>query len=85
MSQRMDVPATRGNAPQTGARVTTQVETTEIDPSGRAVRGVRVSFVLPNGSGGSVFLSDADYTIPNVRAAVAARAGVMAEAGNITT
>lgn len=55
-----------------GWTVTGQVDTTDFDMTGRAVRGWRVSFVTNAGVSGSVFVPKSIYTVENVRAAIAA-------------
>ena len=54
--------------------VTTQSETMGIGPSGQATRGVNVGFRLADGTNGSVFVPDAQYTPDQVKAAIMARA-----------
>ena len=71
------------DAPQTGWRIESQQETTELDASGRVVNGVRVMFVTAKGNHGSVFVSRAMYSIPNVQAAVANAAGTMDGVANL--
>lgn len=65
------------SAPVTGWRVTDQVPTTEQTPSGRAERGMRVSFMTGKGVSGSVFIPESQYTPDNVRAAIAAQAALI--------
>ena len=65
------------DAPTTGWRVVDQTETLEADPGGRVVNGVRVVFVTGKGIQGSVFVPRNLYNVPNVQAAVAARAHEM--------
>lgn len=75
---------TQGNAPITGWTVTGQMETYDQGPNGTTVRGMRVNFTLPSGAGGSVFVPDSQYNPANVRAAIAYRAGQIAEVSNLT-
>jgi len=63
------------NAPVTGWSVESQMETTGLDPGGRAVEGVKVSFVTGRGVRASVFIPKDRYTPDNVRAAIADYAG----------
>jgi hypothetical protein len=57
--------------------VTQQTEATDIGPTGAYVSGVRVTFRTASGAVGSVFVPHTDYTVERVRAAIAARAGVI--------
>lgn len=51
-----------------------QQERTELDASGTAVRGYRVSFTTESGVSGSVFVPASRYTVANVKAEVMAAA-----------
>lgn len=73
------------NMPVTGARVTNQAPGYGPDGSGRSVEGVKVSFVLPSGTPGEVFVPRSMYTVENVKAAVGAHAGVLAAVEGLTT
>jgi hypothetical protein len=55
-----------------------QAETFQTDDAGAFVPGVTVTFQLPGGQTGSVFVPNAKYTVEGVKAAVAARAAAMA-------
>jgi hypothetical protein len=61
------------NAPG-GWSIESQHQTVGTGPDGRAVEGVRVSFVTSLGQHGSVFLPAVRYNKANVAAAVAAAA-----------
>jgi hypothetical protein len=63
------------NAPVTGWTVESQMETVGLDPTGRAVEGVKVFFVTGPGVRASVFVPKDKYTPDNVRAAIADYAG----------
>lgn len=65
-------------------RVTTQVETMGIGPSGQATRGVSVGFTLADGTAGSVFVPDAQYNPDTVRAAIQARAAAFGAVKGLT-
>lgn len=78
------MPPTQGNAPVTGWTVGSQTETYEPGPNGQITRGVRVYFTLPSGVGGSVFIPEAQYNPVNVRAAIAAKASMIADVSNLT-
>lgn len=58
--------------PAPGWAVEHQIETTDLDPSGRAVAGIRVSFVTSHGIHQSVFVSKAAYSEANVRSLIQA-------------
>lgn len=83
-NMRRDVPATGGNAPVTGWTVTSQSQTIQAGPSGQITRGVEVYFTLPTGSGGSVFVPESSYNAANVRAAIAAKAAVLAQVDQLS-
>lgn len=51
-----------------------QSQTVDLGPDGRVVPGVKVSFTTEGGTQTSVFVPDAQYTVANVKAAVAAKA-----------
>lgn len=53
--------------------VISQTETMGIGPTGSAGSGVKVTFRTADGTVGSVFVPDAQYTAENVKAAIAAR------------
>lgn len=78
------MPPTQGNAPQVSWKVVSQQETVQASPQGGVTRGVTVTFTLANGTSGTVFVPDAMFNPNNVRAAIAAKAGLMAEVGNLT-
>ena len=63
-------PDGRPNSQGTGWNVTSQQETTDLDPQGRAVRGVRVMFTTDKGIHASVFLPASMYNPANVKAAI---------------
>jgi hypothetical protein len=67
------------NAPVTGWTVESQMETTGLDPAGRAVEGLKVYFITGQGTRASVFVPKDKYNPENVRAAIAQLAGAMAE------
>ena len=54
------------------AEITSQVETVQLDDTGRAVTGYRVYFKLlpPASGGGSIFVSKAEYTADEAKARV---------------
>lgn len=63
-------------------RVTGQVERTQIDPTGRPVQGMTVTFQTGSGTTGSVWLPLPLYTPDNVRKAIGeAASGIEAVAG----
>lgn len=78
-----DVPPNSPNAPQTAWQVTGQQRTTGLDSAGRPVAGYEVQFQTAKGVNGHVFVPDSMYTPGNVRAAVAAKAGVMDEVAGL--
>jgi hypothetical protein len=49
----------------------------DLGPSGAPVRGMKVAFRLADGTTGSVFVPDTQYTAENVRAAILARVAVL--------
>ena len=55
-----------------------QAETFQTDDAGAFVPGVTVTFQLPGGQAGSVFVPNSKYTVEGVKAAVTARASAMA-------
>lgn len=57
--------------------VISQAETMGITPTGAAGSGIKVTFRLADGTTGSVFVPDAQYTAENVRAAILARVAVL--------
>jgi hypothetical protein len=57
--------------------VISQSETMGIGPNGGAGSGVKVTFRLADGTTGSVFVPDAQYTAENVKAAISARVDVL--------
>ena len=63
--------------------VTGQLETTDMGPDGRFTAGVVVTFRTAAGLTGTVFVPKDAYTATNVREAIAARAAVMAEVGEL--
>lgn len=63
--------------PTSGWTVTGQVETTTIGTDNRLVNGITVSFLTGDGVSGSVFVPNDQYTPDRVRAAIAARAGLL--------
>lgn len=67
-----------------GWTVTGQSEQTIIDPSGRAVNVMQVSFQLPDGTAGTVNVPLAGYTVDNVRAAIAAKAATLAAVSGLS-
>lgn len=66
-----------------GWKVTSQTETTNISAGGDIAEGIRVGFVLDDGTAGSVFVPLAGYSADKVRAAVAARAAVLGEVATL--
>lgn len=72
-----NTPNPTGAATVTGWTVTSQQETTEGNAAGQLQRGYRVYFKLPSGTSGSVFVPAAQYTPPNVQAAIAQQAMLM--------
>lgn len=69
-------------APAPTWHVIGQVERTQIDPTGRPVQGMTVSFQTGSGTQGSVFLPLPLYTPDNVRKAISeAASGIEAVAG----
>lgn len=65
------------NASARGWRVVSQEQVTDLDPRGRPVLGMRIHFTTASNVNGSVFLSMQDYNQDNVRAAIAAQAGLI--------
>lgn len=65
--------------PPVAWQVTSQGESTEIQPNGQAVRGYRVYFTTGGGQSGSVWIPESSYTAERVRALVA-QAAANAEA-----
>lgn len=64
-------PVTRpASMPDVPIKIESQVETTELDPMNKPVRGVRVTFSLPSGTTASVFVPSATYTTASVMAAI---------------
>lgn len=57
--------------------VKTQVESMGLGPNGGAVKGVTVGFALSDGTAGTVFVPEAQFTADNVRAAIAAKVEVL--------
>lgn len=57
--------------------ITQQQETTDLGPAGTYVTGIKVTFRTATGQVGSVFVASSDYTVPNVSAAVSARAAIV--------
>lgn len=49
------------NQPSTAWRVVSQTEALEPDPSGRIVRGTKITYRMDNGNSGSVFVPDTMY------------------------
>lgn len=54
--------------------VTSQQETVDLIPNGSYVTGTRVSFRTRSGALGSVFVSNAEYSVPAVKALLDKRA-----------
>jgi hypothetical protein len=50
--------------------VTGQQDTTDLDATGRAVRGYRIDFTTGLGNHGSVFVPKARYSVESARAAI---------------
>lgn len=84
MQKYPDPPGQPPKAPLTGFTIGDQLEVTELDPKGRAVRGVRVAYTLNGGPSGTVFVPESMYTVANVQAAVAAAAATRAQVQNLT-
>lgn len=66
-------------------RVVAQQETTAPGPAGTYTKGVIVSFLLNSGEQGSVFVPNQTYSADTVRAAVNAKAALMAEVAALTS
>ncbi|HUZ84158.1 MAG TPA: hypothetical protein VMU66_05650 [Gaiellales bacterium] len=64
--------------------ITAQREDYRPGPTGAFVAGVVVTFRLPSGTTGSVFIPDSQYSAEIVRAAIAARAAVMEAVNTLT-
>lgn len=64
--------------------VISQSETMGIGPTGTAGSGVKVTFRTVDGTTGSVFVPDAQYTAENVRAAILARVAVLESVKGLT-
>lgn len=77
--------ADKATAGSTGPSWTVQgqMEQTVIGPSGRPLDVMVVTFVLSDGTVGSVQVPVAAYTIANVQAAIAERAAVLDAIGNL--
>lgn len=71
-------------APPVTWKVTNQLETTDLTPTGQAARGVKVTFQLSTGEFGSVFVTQAQYTPDAVTAAIAQQAQVMIAVKGLT-
>ena len=84
MQQFRETPGQPPKAGSVGYTISDQVETQELDGNGRPVRGVRVHYQLQGGPMGSVFIPEAQYTVANVQAAVAAAAGTKAQVQRLT-
>lgn len=65
-------------------RITAQNQASEPNGMGQFVKGVNVAFVTDLGSGGSVFVPEAQYTVDNVKALVAAKAAEMDAVARLT-
>jgi hypothetical protein len=72
------------NLPPSTWTVTGQLQTTQPDPAGRFVTGVLVSFTTGKGFSGSVFVPEAQYSVANVQAAIAAKAQQLDAVGSLT-
>lgn len=72
------------NAPQSGWTITGQYERQLVGQDGRLQNGVEVHFSMPWGGDYSVFVNRSTYSPANVRAAVAAYAGQLAEAHRLS-
>ena len=72
---------------QTGVTwtVTSQSESTEIQPSGQAARGYRIYFQTGTGQQGSIFVPQDRYLPDNVRALLAAAAANADAIGNLSS
>lgn len=68
-----------------GWNVTGQMETQQIGPNGSFVKGIEVYFQTTNGHSGSVFLPNAQYSLPAVTAAIHARADLLDSVGNLSS
>lgn len=68
----------------TGWHDVTQQETTELDAKGQPTRGYRVYFTTNAGHSGSVFVAAGLYSVPNVRAAIAAQAATLDGVGQLS-
>jgi len=64
--------------------VISQAETMGIGPTGTAGSGVKVTFRLSDGTTGSVFVPDAQYTPEQVKAAITARVGAFQAVKGLT-
>lgn len=63
--------------PSSGWEVTSQTEGTQIGPAGTIVEGVVVAFRTGHGVVGTVFVANAQYSVSQVTALVAARAAAL--------
>lgn len=64
--------------------ITGQAERTVVSPTGQVANVVSVSFVLDNGTVGTVNVPAVGYSVDNVRALVAAKAQVLRDISNLT-
>lgn len=64
-------------ASSTGWKVVGQTETMGLDPLGKAVDGIRVTFQTTRGITGTVFVPKDRYTPDNVTAAIKAAVGTL--------
>ena len=65
-------------------QITGQREDYRPGPTGAFVSGVVVTFSIPSGASGSVFVPDAQYSPASVRALVDARAAAMEAVAGMT-
>lgn len=78
---------TQPDAPATVPQwtVTSQVEATIINAAGNAVDVMKVGFQLPDGTQASVNVPLSAYTVPNVQAAIAAKAATLQGVNGLTS
>lgn len=71
------------NGPSTAWHVTGQQESFQPGPAGQVTQGVKIMFTTAMGNQGSVWLPEAQYNPNNVRAAIAAKAQLLDQVGQL--
>lgn len=69
--------------PPAGYRVGSQVPRKIVQPDGTTLDGYTVHFVTANGVAGTVWISEQDYSVDNVKAAISAKANILDAVSNI--